>query len=278
MKTKTWFVTGVSSGLGRAIAHAALAAGDTVVGTLRRADQFADFARLAPGRAHPVALDVTDAAAAPRVVQDAIALTGGLDVIVNNASYGLVGAVEELTEAEAERQMDTNFFGVFRVVKATIPHLKSRGGGSIINIGSVAGARGFASMGLYSASKFAVAGLTQSLARELRPFNIRVTVVEPGGFQTNFGTGSMAWAGNPHVDYASQTASMRESLERPKEPAANDPAKAALVILALADMTSPPVHMALGADGLQYVRAAARARLADYDLNTDLVESTARSI
>ncbi len=275
VRPRSWFVTGVSSGLGRAIAEAALARGDTVVGTLRKPDQFAAFEALVPGRAHAIALDVTDSASVPDAIDKAVALTGGLDVIVNNAGYGLVGAVEELTEAEAERQMDTNFFGVFRVVKAAIPHLKSRGGGSIINIGSVASARGFPSMGMYSASKFAVAGLSQALSKELAPFNIRVTVVEPGGFRTNFGSGSMGWAANPLPDYARTTACMRESMERPKVPAQNDPARGALVILALADMADPPVHMALGADGRKYVQDAVRARLAYYEQHVELAESTA---
>lgn len=273
--SRTWFVTGVSSGLGRAIAQAALAAGDTVVGTLRKPEQFAAFEALAPGRAHAIALDVTDASAVPAAVQKAVDLTGGLDVVVNNAGYGLVGAVEELTEPEAELQMDTNFFGVFRVVKAAIPHLKSRGGGAIINIGSVASARGFPSMGMYSASKFAVAGLSQALSKELAPFNIRVTVVEPGGFRTNFGAGSMGWAANPLPDYAATTARMRDSMERPAVPAPNDPARGAQVILALSAMASPPAHMALGSDGRKMVQSAVSARLADYDLHVDLVESTA---
>lgn len=196
-------------------------------------------------------------------------------MVVNNAGYGLVGAVEELTEAEAAREMDTNFFGVFRVVKAAIPHLKARGGGAIINIGSVAGARGFPGMGLYCASKFAVAGLSQALAKELAPFDIRVTVVEPGGFRTNFGAASMAWAQAPLPDYAPMTARLRESMERPAVPAPNDPARGAAVVLTLAAMEKPPVHMALGADGRKYIRDALDARLADYDLHVDLVESTA---
>lgn len=272
---KTWFVTGVSSGLGRAIAEAALSAGHVVVGTLRKADQFAAFEALAPGRAHALSLDVTDAEAVGPAVDSVTRLTGGLDVVVNNAGYGLVGAVEELSEAEAAREMDTNFFGVFRVVKAAIPHLKARGGGSIINIGSVAGARGFPGMGLYCASKFAVAGLSQALAKELAPFGIRVTVVEPGGFRTNFGVASMTWAQDPLPDYASMTARMRESMERPTVPAPNDPARGAAVILALAAMEKPPVHLALGADGRKYILDAIHARLADYDLHVDLVESTA---
>lgn len=272
---KTWFVTGVSSGLGRAIAEAALSAGHVVVGTLRKPDQFAAFEALAPGRAHALALDVTDADAVGPAVDAVARLTGGLDVVVNNAGYGLVGAVEELSEAEAAREMDTNFFGVFRVVKAAIPHLKARGGGSIINIGSVAGARGFPGMGLYCASKFAVAGLSQALAKELSPFGIRVTVVEPGGFRTNFGVGSMAWAQSPHPDYAAMTARMRQSMEQPAVPAPNDPARGAAVILALAAMENPPVHLALGADGRKYILDALHARLADYGLHVDLVESTA---
>jgi NAD(P)-dependent dehydrogenase (short-subunit alcohol dehydrogenase family) len=272
---KAWLITGVSSGLGRAIAEAALGAGDVVVGTLRKPEQFAAFEALAPGRAHALALDVTNAEAVGPAVDAAAALAGGLDVVVNNAGYGLVGAVEELTEAEAAREMDTNFFGVFRVVKAAIPHLKARGGGSILNIGSVAGARGFPGMGLYCASKFAVAGLSQALAKELAPFGIRVTVVEPGGFRTNFGAASMAWAQNPLPDYAAMTTRLRESMERPVVPAPNDPARGATVVLALAAMENPPVHLALGADGRKYIRDAIHARLADYDLHVDLVESTA---
>jgi NAD(P)-dependent dehydrogenase (short-subunit alcohol dehydrogenase family) len=272
---KAWFITGVSSGLGRAIAEAALSAGHVVVGTLRKADQFAAFEALAPGRAHALALDVTDAAAVGPAVEAAARLAGGLDVVVNNAGYGLVGAVEELTEAEAAREMDTNFFGVFRVVKAAIPHLKTRGGGAIINIGSVAGARGFPGMGLYCASKFAVAGLSQALAKELAPFGIRVTVVEPGGFRTNFGAASMAWAQDPLPDYAAMTGRLRDSMERPVVPAPNDPARGAAVVLALAAMENPPVHLALGADGRKYIRDAIHARLADYDLHVDLAESTA---
>ena len=272
---KTWFVTGVSSGLGRAIAEAALSAGHIVVGTLRKPEQFAAFEALAPGRAHALALDVTDADAVGPAVDAVARLTGGLDVVVNNAGYGLVGAVEELSEAEAAREMDTNFFGVFRIVKAAIPHLKARGGGAIINIGSVAGARGFPGMGLYCASKFAVAGLSQALAKELAPFGIRVTVVEPGGFRTNFGGGSMAWAQSPLPDYAAMTARMRESMERPAVPAPNDPARGAAVILALAAMEKAPVHLALGADGRKYILDAIHTRLADYDLHVDLVESTA---
>jgi NAD(P)-dependent dehydrogenase (short-subunit alcohol dehydrogenase family) len=273
--SRTWFVTGVSGGLGRAIAVAALEAGDTVVGTLRKPEQFAEFEALAPGRAHALALDVTDSAAVGPAIEEAIRLTGGVDVVVNNAGYGLVGALEELTEAEAQKLMDTNFFGVFRVTKAFVPHLKSRGGGAIINVGSVASARGFPSMSMYSASKFAVTGFSQAMAHELAPFAIRVTVVEPGGFRTNFGSGGMAWAANPLPDYDRSTQRFRESMERPATPAPNDPARGAQVILALAAMDKPPVHMALGADGRSYVKNAINTRLADYDLHVELAESTA---
>lgn len=273
--SRTWFVTGVSGGLGRSIARAALDAGETVIGTLRDPAQFAAFEALAPGRAHAMALDVCDAAAVGPAVEAAVAVTGGLDVVVNNAGYGLVGALEELSEAEARAQMDTNFFGTFRVTQAAIPHLKARGGGVVINIGSVAGARGFPSMGLYSASKFAVTGLSQALAKELAPFGIRVTVVEPGGFRTNFGGSSMRWAARPLADYASTTERLRQSMERPAVPAPNDPDRGGLAILALSRMAEPPVHLALGADGRKYVKDAVQARLDDYDRHVELVESTA---
>lgn len=272
-----WFITGVSSGLGRGIAIAALNAGHRVVGTLRKPEQHAEFEALAPGRSHALTLDVTDAEAVADVVNRAHKLMGRLDVVVNNAGYGLIGAIEELSEDEAKRQIDTNFFGVFRVAKAAIPLLKAQGGGHIINIGSVASAHGFPSMGLYAASKFAVAGMTQSMARELAPFGIKATVVEPGGFRTNFGTTSMAWAASPLADYAPTTARMREGVTRPAQPAPNDPLRGGRAIVALAGLADPPVHLALGADGRRYVRDATARRLAEYDQYVEISESTTAS-
>ncbi|HSV44443.1 MAG TPA: SDR family NAD(P)-dependent oxidoreductase, partial [Ramlibacter sp.] len=188
---RRWLITGVSSGFGLELAMAALARGDTVVGTLRQREQAESFEKIAPGRSHAVLLDVTRADTIAPAVQQALQLAGGLDVLVNNAGYGLFGAVEETSDAEARHVMETNFFGALAVTRALLPQLREQRSGHIFNIASVAGVIGFPGCGLYAASKFALEGMSEALAGELAPFNVRVTIVEPGGFRTNFAGGSM---------------------------------------------------------------------------------------
>src|SRR5271166_1033391 len=183
---RTWLITGVSSGLGRELALAALQRGDTVIGTLRRQAQCREFERLAPGRAHARVLAVRERAAITGIIEQAFRITGRIDVLVNNAGYGLFGALEEISDAEARQLMETNFFGLMAVIKAALPGLRSQGGGQIVNISSIAGVIGIAGCAVYCASKYAVEGLSESLAKEVAPFNIRVMIVEPGGFRTNF--------------------------------------------------------------------------------------------
>jgi NAD(P)-dependent dehydrogenase (short-subunit alcohol dehydrogenase family) len=260
---KRWLITGVSGGLGRAIAVHALGRGDVVTGTVRRADQVDAFAALAAGRAHSVMLDVSDDALTPAVT-GAIAAMGGIDVLVNNAGYCLVGAVEDLSLAEARQEMETNFFGTLKLIQAVVPHFREQGRGRIVNIASVAGAAGIPLFGLYSASKFAVVGLSAALAKELAPFGIKVTAVEPGGLRTDFGGASLRVSAVVSPPYAAQVETIAGRMALAGAKAINDPAKAAAAIAALVDMDEPPVHAAIGADGLRAVRAALEARLADY--------------
>ena len=272
---RRWLITGVSSGLGRALAEYVLELGDIVIGTLRQESQLAAFAALASGRAFPVQLDVTDDEAVQPALAQVIDAVGGLDVVVNNAGYALIGAIEDATLAEARLQMETNLFGALKIIRTAIPYLRARDGGRIINIASVAGSMGMPIYGHYCASKFALVGLSAALAQELAPFNIRVTVLEPGGFRTNFGSSSLRVTANPSPLYEERTLGMAKRMADFGRMAENDPRKGAAAIVALSEMADPPVHAAMGTDGLKYVRAALAARLADYERAEPLLSATA---
>lgn len=256
--SRVWLITGVSSGFGLELARAVLERGDTVVGTMRRPEQMSSFASLAPGRAHARLLDVTDAAAIGPLVDGIERDVGPIAVLVNNAGYGLGGAVEELDEAECRHVMETNFFGTLNLIKALLPHFRGRRAGHIVNFSSMAGIVGIPGFGLYNASKFAVSGLTEALAGELAPFGIRATVVEPGGFRTNFAGGSLALARSPMPEYADTAAGrprgMKEHYHGTQQ---GDPAKAAAAVIHVVEAEKPPVHLLLGPDAV----AAARKKI-----------------
>ena len=260
LQRQIWLVTGVSSGFGRELAQALLDRGSTIVGTVRQESQRGGFEALAPGRAHARLLDVTQPATIPPLVHDLIDRFGHLDVLVNNAGYGLFGAVEELDDAESRRVMETNFFGTLNMIRAVLPHFRARRAGHVVNVSSISGLMGMAGVGLYCASKFAVTGLSESLAQELAPFGIRVTVVAPGGFRTNFAGGSMALAKHPIGEYEGTPAALpRSRLARYHGTQPGDPAKAAAAIIAAVESPNPPVHLLLGPDALQYVRGKVAA-------------------
>lgn len=253
--SRVWLVTGVSSGFGLELARVLLDRGESVVGTLRQEGQRADFEALAPGRAHARLLDVTNAAAIPPLVEDVIRQFGRIDVLVNNAGYGLFGAVEELDDAEARRVFETNFFGSLNLIKAVLPHFRARKGGHIVNISSIAGVMGMPGVGLYCASKFAVTALSESLALELAPFGIRVTVVHPGGFRTNFAGGSMVLASRLMPEYEGTPAALPRGMRQHYHGTQQgDPVKAAQAIVAVVDSGKPPVHLLLGPDAVAMVR------------------------
>lgn len=263
---RVWLITGVSTGLGRELAKAALGRGDIVAGTLRREEQLAEFRSLSPGRAFAYRLDVTDGALIPEVVARAEREAGPVRVLVNNAGYGLFGAVEEVSEEEGRRVMETNFFGTLAVTRAVLPYMRARGSGRIVNFSSIAGFTGLPGCGLYCAAKFAVEGLSQSLAKELVPFGIKVTIVEPGAFQTNFFAGSKAFAARALSEYADSAAGkVRDAMLHPRERQSGDPARGAAAIIEAVEADDPPLHLALGADALASVRRQLMARAQDYD-------------
>lgn len=244
--SKAWFITGVSTGFGLQLAEAVLERGERVVGSLRRADQVDAFEALAPGRARAVLADVTDRAAVERAVNDAISWSGGLDVVVNNAGYGLVGAFEELSPEELDAVMATNFFGTANVIRAVLPHLRTRGRADLVNISSMAGLFGLPGYSGYNASKFAVEGLSEALRHELAPFGIRVMAVEPGAFRTDFRHGTVLAARQMEAYRGSPGDGPRAARTSDMPASSGDPTQLCRRVLEVLDQDELPMHLIVG--------------------------------
>lgn len=256
MKQKVWFVTGAAKGFGLEIVKAALASGDKVVATVRN-----NAAALATEVGHPdsflvVTMDVVNEPEVQQAVAAAVATFGRLDVVVNNAGYGIVAAIEEATDLETRKQYDTNVFGLLNVVRAVLPHLRRQRSGHIINFSSLFGYGALPAWALYGSTKYAVEGISEGLAMELAPFNIKVTSLAPGLFRTQFlSSGSFASAGKPISDYdntaAGQMKSVPGSLHGNQQ---GDPQKLAKVVTELAAVENPPLHLPVGKDSLESFR------------------------
>lgn len=268
--TKTWFITGTSKGFGRVWAEAALERGDQVVATARSLDSIADLAEQYPDTALTLALDVTDRAAVIDVVEAAVARFGRLDVVVNNAGYGLFGAVEEVSEEQARAQIETNVFGALWVTQAVLPTLRAQGAGHIIQISSIGGVNAFPSLGIYHASKWALEGFSQSLSQEVAGFGIKVTMVEPGGFGTDWG-GPSAVHAEPNEAYQSLR-DMMAKMRANSSGGAGDPAATGPVMLALADMTEPPLRILFGRGINEMIHGEYQKRLDVWDAHKALSE------
>ena len=247
-----WLITGVGSGLGKALAAAALARGDRVAGTVRTAEAAAAFEALGPGCAFGFQLDLADTAAVGAVVAAAEAALGGVGVLVNNAGYGLIGAVEEASADEVARQFAVNVFGPLAAIQAALPFMRARRAGHIVNITSVSGHAAWAGTGIYCASKFALEGLGETLAQELAPLGIKVTNVAPGGLRTDYAARSMTVTERSIDDYGDTAHLSRRLLEAGAGSEKGDPARAAQAILKLADSEAPPLRLFLGTDALHY--------------------------
>jgi NAD(P)-dependent dehydrogenase (short-subunit alcohol dehydrogenase family) len=271
---RTWFITGVSTGLGRALAEAALAAGDTVVGTLRKEDERAAFAAVAPGRAHGVLLDVIDEPAIGPAVDRIEREIGAIVVLVNNAGYGHEGLLEESSMADLRRQFDVNVFGVVAVTQAVLPYMRKRRAGRILNITSMGGIITIPGIGFYNGSKFALEGISEALAKEVKHLGIHVTAVEPGGFRTDWAGRSMVRAPRSIPDYDSVMDPIRERRQKMSGHQVGDPAKAAQAMLRLVAAEDPPFHLLLGSDAWRLVHEKLDALNADFDAWKDLTMST----
>lgn len=271
---KTWFITGVSSGFGRAIANAALAAGDTVVGTLRNEEQRAAFAALSPGRAHGVLLDVTEDASIQPTVARIEREIGPIDVLVNNAGYGHEGTFEESSLDDLRRQFEVNVFGAVAVTQAVLPHMRERRAGRIINITSMGGLITLPSLSFYHGSKFALEGLSEALGKEVKGFGIFVTAVEPGSFRTDWAGRSMNRAPRRIADYDALMDPLRERRLAMSGKQLGNPAKLGAAVVEIVNSDNPPAHLLLGSDARALVDRKLADLKAEYDAWTELTLST----
>ena len=247
-----WLITGVNAGLGRALAVAALEAGHNLAGTVRQAPALAAFEALAPGRAKGFLADMADGAAVRAAVDGAEAALGGLDMLVNNAGYGLVGAIEESSIEEIRAQFEVNVFGPVVAIQAVLPYFRSRRAGRIINITSVSGLAAWAGTGIYCGSKHALEGIGRTLAQEVAGLGIKVTNVEPGGMRTDYAGRSLTVTARRIDDYADSAHNAERILGGHAGQEAGDPARVAAAILKVAAAPEPPLQLLLGADAVHY--------------------------
>jgi NAD(P)-dependent dehydrogenase (short-subunit alcohol dehydrogenase family) len=250
---KTFLITGVSSGLGRAFAAGALAAGHRVIGTVRRVEDAERFAVVAPGRAHPLLLDVTDYLAIPEAVARAEAAAGSVDVLVNNAGYGHEGVLEESSIDDVQRQFAANVFGPVAMIKAVLPGMRARRRGHIVNVTSMGGFITMPGISFYCGSKFALEGISEALGKEVAGFGVRVTALAPGQFRTDWAGRSMDRTPRSIDDYDGVMDPIRGARQAKSGKQPGDPAKAALALLALVEAENPPVRLFLGEDALGLV-------------------------
>ena len=269
--TKTWFITGVSSGFGRELMLAALNRGDRVMGTVRKPEQIKQIEQLAPGRALATLLDVNDENAVKASVDKAFVLFGHIDVIVNNAGFGLLGAIEETTAREVEDQFSTNVFGALNVMRAALPHLRKQASGHILNITSIGGLVGYPGWGIYNGTKFALEGISAALAKEVVDFGIKVTAIEPSAFRTDWAGRSLKRAATSMEAYEEN--SPRQYLDNLNGKQSGDPVRAAKAMLALVDMPEPPAQFLLGSNAYEEAISTYKSSLAQFEAYADLAKS-----
>ena len=261
---RVWFITGTSSGFGRELAEQVLARGESVIATARKPEQIADLQQKYSKTALTVALDVTDEASIEASVSAAIECFGHIDVLVNNAGYGLAGAIEEATEEEFMPVFETNVFGLIRVTRALLPYFRRQRSGNIVNLSSAAGLLGTPGWGYYNASKFAVNGFSEALAAEMAPLGVFVTVIEPGPFRTEFLGSSIKEAKRRIAEYDETAGKTRQYMVEQSGKQPGDPVKAVKAIIAAVDSPEPPRHLLLGLSA--YTRFNARLEQWDQDL------------
>ncbi len=255
---RIWFITGASTGFGRLLAEEALRVGQKVVATARKPEQIANLGDLYSDRCLVLPLDVTDQGQVDSAVEQTIARFGRVDVVVNNAGYGVAGAIEEVSEAEFMPMFETNVFGLLRVTRAFLPHLRKQRSGHILNLSSIGGVVASPGMGYYNATKFAVEGLSESLAAELAPLGVHVTIIEPGPFRTDFLGRSGVVAKNRTADYDNTAGNMRKYFAENDGKQKGDPHRAVLAMMRIVESPNPPLRLLLGASALQRLRAKLR--------------------
>ncbi|MBD9439737.1 oxidoreductase [Pseudomonas sp. PDM04] len=273
-RIQTLFITGVSSGFGNALAREALAAGHRVIGTVRREADLQAFQALSPDHAHGVILDVTDFERIDGVVADVEATHGPVDVLINNAGYGHEGILEESPLQDMRRQFDVNVFGAVAVIKAFLPFFRKRRQGRILNITSMGGTITMPGIAYYCGSKFALEGISDTLSKELQPFNIFVTAVAPGSFRTDWAGRSMQRTPRSLADYDASFDPVRKAREEKSGKQPGNPQKAAQAMLQIIASPNPPAHLLLGSDALGLVRDKLQRAAIEIDQWEALTRST----
>jgi len=259
---KIWFITGSSRGLGRSLTEAVLAAGDKVAATARRTEQLDDLAAKYKDQLYVIQLDVTERAAVYQSIANTVKHFGRIDVLVNNAGFGITGAAEAYTDEQFRSQLETNLYAPIEVTRAVLPYMRQQRSGFIMQISSVGGRVGSAGLTMYQAAKFGLGGFSEGLAKEVAPLGIRVTCVEPGGFRTDWAGASMSYA--PEVEGYEETVGKRSELfQSGSYIPVGDPEKAAAVMVALADEAQPPVHLVLGSEAIAILEKANAVRDAE---------------
>lgn len=247
---KVWLITGSSTGFGRSLTEAVLKKGYRVVATARKPEQLSDLIDQYPQTAKAVRLDVTDLQNIHEVVNAALDGFGRIDVLVNNAGYGTIGAIEEVSKDDIHRQFDTNVFGALNMMRAVLPVMRKQHSGHILNLSSVGGFVSFPASGIYCATKFALEGLSEALSKEVAPLGIKVTIIEPGAFRTDFNGRSLAAPNQLIDDYAPISGKMLEWLRENDGKQPGDPNKAAQAMIEAVESDNPPLRLALGEDAV----------------------------
>jgi NAD(P)-dependent dehydrogenase (short-subunit alcohol dehydrogenase family) len=253
--SRVWFITGTSTGFGYLLTQELLRKGDRVIATARDTSKLAPFESQFPETLRTFSLDVTRPAEIVSVAKKAIEAFGHVDVVVNNAGYGVTGAIEEVAEDEFEPMFQTNVYGLIRTTRAFLPHLRQRRSGHIINFSSIAGLIGTAGWGFYATTKFAVEGFSEALAEEMKPFGVHVTAIEPGPFRTDFLGRSGKLAAREIPEYSETAGKARQYLLSQSGKQPGDPQKAVEAVIAVVDSPQPPVHLLLGKSALRRFRA-----------------------
>ena len=274
MSQRTWFITGVSSGFGRHLTDQLLERGDRVVGTVRDTGKVADLIKGYPEKFHAEVLDVTDTAAIHEVVERSFAKLGRIDVIISNAGYGLFGAAEELSDKQINEMIATNLVGSIQLIRAALPHLRAQSGGRIIQISSYGGQVAFPGNSMYHATKWGIEGFVESVAQEVAPFGIGMTIVEPGGARTEFRYGSAQVAKLMPIYDQTPAHSFLRMLDPKNGLAPGDPARMAARIIESVDVEPAPLRMVLGSQALESTLTTLRKRIADFEAQTELAAST----
>ncbi|WHY00490.1 oxidoreductase [Neobacillus sp. DY30] len=274
-KQKVWFITGASRGIGLEIVKAVLDSGDIVVATVRNSVELLSDKLANPKNLSVVVMDVTNEQQTLKAVNETIEKYGKIDILVNNAGYGLLAAVEESSTDEARKNFETNVFGLLNVTRAVLPYMRKERSGHVINISSIGGLSGFIGWGVYGATKFAVEGLTESLALELAPLGIKATVVAPGFFRTDFlDNSSLIQSSNIIPDYDETVGEMRRIANHINKKQPGDPVKLAKAIVLLGNAKEAPVHLPLGSDTLQMFKEKTANFERDIQAWKDVITST----